>query len=272
MDFKEVFLTNLNMVFNVGKYFICDEHRLWTKSTHTFSQCKFYYITKGECTITVSEHKYIGRAGDWFFIPAGCPHSYSSINGKSFEKFWIHFDIYPDTSLLSSLSLPSFVKINPRSAAHKLFDKIIKLSESNNLTDKIATKSYLTMLFAQVIDIAYPNGIEVKNESNTKIDEILKYIISNINKPLTVNDIASAFYMHPNHFFRFFKDKTGQTPAKYIKMRKMEIAKRYLEDTEMSVSEIMYQIGENDLCSFSKQFKSAFSYSPREYRKYFRNT
>ena len=52
--------------------------------------------------------------------------------------------------------------------------------------------------------------------------------------------------MHPNHFIRFFKEKTGETPAKYIKARRMETAKRYLEETELSVKEIMLAIGEND--------------------------
>lgn len=272
MDFKDVYLTNLNMVYNMGKYFVCSENRLWAKSNHTFSQCKFYYITRGRCTITIAGEKYTAKAGDWFFIPSGCEHSYSSISGTAFEKYWIHFDIYPDISFLGFLNLPYFVKTDKKSSPRKFFDKIIKLSKSDDLTDKIIIKSYLTELFALYIKLSYPDGISVKNESSTKIDEILKYISANIREPLSVGDIAAAFYMHPNHFFRFFKDKTGQTPAKYIKMRKMEIAKHCLEKTEIPVSEIMYEIGENDLCSFSKQFKSVFSYSPREYRKYFKNS
>ena len=54
--------------------------------------------------------------------------------------------------------------------------------------------------------------------------------------------------MHPNHFFRFFKDKTVHFPAKYIKMLKMEIARRYLEETEMPVSKIIEEIGDDDFC------------------------
>ena len=76
--------------------------------------------------------------------------------------------------------------------------------------------------------------------------------------------------MHPNHMIRFFKNKTDQTPAKYVTMQKMEHAKRLLESSELNVTEIMERIGIDDLSHFSKLFKKLYAESPVKYKKNFK--
>ena len=271
MNSCDVFLSNFNITPGICGYFVCSSEKVWSHTTHAFSQCKFYCITKGKCHITVSGKEFTACEGDWFFIPAGCQHAYSSIDNTRFEKFWVHFDIYPNNDFIDSLDLPPFVKNVSPGRIHLLFKKLIRLYKSNDVADKIAQKAVLAELFAAYVRIAHPGGLTAIRNSSKKMEDILKYIMENIRRPLSVSDIAAAFYMHPNCFFRFFKDNTGQSPAKYIKMLKMGMVKRYLEETDIPISEIMYMVGECDTCSFSKKFKSIYSYSPREYRKYFRN-
>ena len=76
--------------------------------------------------------------------------------------------------------------------------------------------------------------------------------------------------MCPNHFIRAFKDKTGTTPAKYIKLRKMETAKQLLESTDLTNEEITEKLALSDSSHFSKLFKEVYNMSPRKYRTYFK--
>ena len=80
-----------------------------------------------------------------------------------------------------------------------------------------------------------------------------------------------AFWVIRHKFLRFFKKKTGMTPARYIKMRKMETAKQLIEETELSFNEIMHRVGCVDAAHFSKMFKSIYGSSPRAYRQNIRN-
>ena len=264
---QDVYFSNLNVASNFGGFFSAPQGHDWSMDDHTFLQNKFYFVTKGSCSISIEGKKYTGKAGDWFFIPAGAIHSYENHKEKFFQKYWMHFDIYPNNGLFHILNLPYKVTVEKGGKAYKLFRQYARLSESDKLTDKIIVKSILMQLVAEYINLAIPDNVSVKSISDTKIDDCLRFINNNIDKPLTVTELAGEVHMHPTHFIRFFKNKTGQTPAKYVKAKKMEVAKRYLEDSDLYISEIMEKIGETDSASFSKQFKSNYSLSPRSYRK-----
>ncbi|MBP3337128.1 MAG: helix-turn-helix domain-containing protein [Clostridia bacterium] len=264
---QDVYFSNLNVASNFGGFFNAPVGHDWSWSGRPFVQNKFYFVTKGSCTIVIEGKEYLGKSGDWFFIPANAQHSYRNHNEKVFQKYWMHFDIYPNNGLFQILNLPYVVKVEKGGKAYKLFKQYAHLSGSDKLTDKITVKSILMQLVAEYISLAIPDNVSVKSISDTKIDNCLRFINNNIEKPLTVTELAAEAHMHPTHFIRFFKEKTGQTPAKYVKAKKMETAKRYLEDSDLYITEIMEKIGETDSASFSKQFKSCYSLSPRSYRK-----
>ena len=84
--------------------------------------------------------------------------------------------------------------------------------------------------------------------------------------------IASYMHMSMRSFLRYFKSLTGQTPASYIALTRMEVAKGLLEDTDLSITEIMDKIGIASVSSFSETFKKHYGYSPRTYREIFRKS
>lgn len=103
--------------------------------------------------------------------------------------------------------------------------------------------------------------------ADSKISKIIKYISDHLDQPLTVSELAEEFHFHPSHLNRIFKKTTGVTPALYVKTKKMNTAKWYLENSDLSIHEIMKIIGESDQAMFSKSFKRFFALSPKEYRK-----
>lgn len=268
---QEIYFSNLNVVCNTGGAFFCPDDFSWTHETHTFNQNKFYFITDGQCVITIEGTTYTARAGQWFFIPAGASHSYSSITGCTFQKYWMHFDLYPSADLFAMLDLPFFVNVPENSVIYDLFRQADNAMKSDSLTQRIHLKTCLFSLLCEYINLVHPAGVSVEDTDN-RIDQILRYINSNLDKPLSVTELAAVFHLHTTHFIRFFREKTGETPAKYIRIRRLETAKRLLESTDMYVSAIMEQIGFFDESQFSKQFKKYYGHSPRNYRKFFRKS
>jgi AraC-like DNA-binding protein len=268
---QEIYFSNLNVVCNTGGIFFCPADFSWAYHTHTFDQNKFYFITSGQCTITVEGTTYHARAGQWFFIPAGANHSYSNISGCTFQKFWMHFDLYPSADLFNMLDLPYFVNVPENSVVYDLFRQADEAMKSDHLTQRIHLKTCLFSLLCEYINLVHPDGVSVE-DTDDRIDQILRYINSHLDKSLSIAELAEIFHVHPAHFIRFFREKTGETPAKYIRIRRLENAKRMLEATDMNVSAIMEQLGFLDESQFSKQFKKYYGHSPRNYRKYFRNS
>ncbi|GAB3793835.1 helix-turn-helix domain-containing protein [Spirosoma humi] len=85
----------------------------------------------------------------------------------------------------------------------------------------------------------------------------------------TVNVLASHMNLSANYLSDCLKQLTGQTAQQYIHEKLIEHAKEILATTELSVSEIAYQLGFGYPQSFSKLFKSKTNQSPLEFRASF---
>lgn len=267
---RDVLVSNLNASANNGGFISFLPENPWKADWHQFNQNKFYCITKGRCTITIVDKTYHAKAGDWFFIPVHTTHRFQKDNSEVFEKYWMHFDIYPtDINLFNQLNLPYCVKLDTDDEALEIFDTYSK-TDGKAITDILKIKSYVLRLIARYIELADKSQITVKSQSDDRIDMVLRHINDNIHKNIPNGELAQICHLHPNHFVRFFKEKTGQTPANYIKRCKMDTARRLLDKTDLNISEIMARVGFDDMSYFSKQFKLFYAMSPREYRKYYR--
>lgn len=233
----DVFLANLNVVERLGGFFSLEKGGGWENGYHIFEQNKFYYVTGGECSITVENKTYNAKKGMWFFIPAGTVHKYHNYSDKVMEKYWIHFDLYPDSSLSKSLSLSHYVDVSEDSTVTRLFDEYIKLSRNAD--------------------------IKVEKKAEGRIEKVLSYININLTKELTNEELAKICFLHPNHFIRFFKQKTGSTPQQYIMQKRMEAAKRLIEQTDLNMAEIAEKTGFYDMAHLSRAFKKFIQWHQR---------
>lgn len=85
----------------------------------------------------------------------------------------------------------------------------------------------------------------------------------------TVGYIAEALNVSPNYLSGLLKVLTGQSTQQHIHDKLIAIAKEKLSTTNLSVSEIAYELGFEHPQSFSKLFKSKINLSPLEFRQSF---
>ena len=109
------------------------------------------------------------------------------------------------------------------------------------------------------------------SELLTKVERILSaYFENGHNKGLpTAGYLASVLNLSAKYLSDCLKQLTGQTTQQLIHDKLIEQAKERLTATELSVSEIAYQLGFEYSQSFSKLFKSKTSQTPNEYRQSF---
>ncbi|MFT3935104.1 MAG: helix-turn-helix transcriptional regulator [Chitinophagaceae bacterium] len=85
----------------------------------------------------------------------------------------------------------------------------------------------------------------------------------------TVQYIAGMLNVSPNYLSGLLKVLTGQSTQHHIHNKVIEKAKEKLSTTDLSVSEIAYELGFEHPQSFSKLFKTKTNYSPLEFRQSF---
>jgi AraC family transcriptional activator of pobA len=85
----------------------------------------------------------------------------------------------------------------------------------------------------------------------------------------TVQQMAGALNVSPKYLSSLLKVLTGQTAQQHIHDKLIEKAKEKLSTTDLSVSEIAYELGFEHSQSFSKLFKSKTNLSPLAFRQSF---
>jgi AraC-like DNA-binding protein len=81
--------------------------------------------------------------------------------------------------------------------------------------------------------------------------------------------IAETLHISPGYLSGMLKSLTGQTTQQHLHNRLIELAKEKLSTTNLSVSEIAYELGFEHLQSFSKLFKHKTQLSPLAFRQSF---
>jgi len=106
-----------------------------------------------------------------------------------------------------------------------------------------------------------------------QLEEILEAYFKNelsLNQGIpTVAYLAEKLNLTPNYLSDMLRTLTGQSAQQHIHDRLIENAKEKLSTTDLSVSEIAYELGFEHPQSFSKLFKSKTNQSPLEFRQSF---
>ena len=82
-----------------------------------------------------------------------------------------------------------------------------------------------------------------------------------------VDEVVAALHLSPSRFRHLFKQETGSSPAQYVKRLRLRYARQLLEDSSLSVKEVMAAIGMNDFSHFVRDFKALHGMTPLQARR-----
>ncbi len=98
------------------------------------------------------------------------------------------------------------------------------------------------------------------------IDKIIVYINENYASPLSMSDVAAAFYLNASYFCKLFKDETGITFTNYLMRVRVDNAKGLLADSSMKLYDVASAVGYTNVQYFSTVFKDLEGVTPSQYR------
>lgn len=107
---------------------------------------------------------------------------------------------------------------------------------------------------------------EHPSEHVEKIKNVHDFLVENIDKRITIDELAKQFYMNPTTLKNVFKSVYGVSIATHINHHRMERAAELLVKTNENISVIAEKVGYESQSKFTQAFKTEFTLSPMEYR------
>ena len=106
--------------------------------------------------------------------------------------------------------------------------------------------------------------------NNTVLKPVFDYMYQNKWERISQKKAASLCYISASHFSRIFIRETGKSFSEFQSRLKVEWAKKMLEDTDLTVTQISEELGFGEPGYFIKIFKKQEAVTPALYRKYYR--
>jgi len=102
------------------------------------------------------------------------------------------------------------------------------------------------------------------------LEPLLGWLMTQLDKPITVDDLAARSHMAPRTFARRFRAEVGTTPHDWLTDQRVLLARRLLEETDLAVDSVASHAGFGDAATLRHHFARRLGTTPHGYRTRFR--
>lgn len=232
------------------------------------------YCVKGSGWYSVFGKRYEIKEQQYFIIPQGEPHIYASNNDDPWTIYWVHFTgsmapIFGDNCYTpTDITTATTSRIADR---NNIFEEIFLTLSDNYGLDNLRYASSLLYgflaSFKYIKQFRNYNAQDARLANNDIISAAVRFMNENIEKQLTLAQVADYIGYSTSQFSLIFKSKTGHSPLNYFNMLKVQRACKFLETTDLKINQICSKVGIDDSYYFSRLFSKTVGISPKQYRK-----
>ena len=111
----------------------------------------------------------------------------------------------------------------------------------------------------------YTNEL-IKNNPDIFVYQLKQYIHAHLDADVSIKTLCSHFYISRSKLYKISKDSFDMGISDYIKSQRINKAKKLIENTDNTISQIAAQVGINDTNYFIRTFKNLQKVTPLKYR------
>ena len=148
--------------------------------------------------------------------------------------------------------------------------EIIQAEVRDSLSDfffKIKAEELIYLTLKELFKRENPTTHALNQIDVQKIYKVRDLILTDINEPPVIKDLASQIGMSESKFKRLFKQIFGDSFFSYYQKFRMKEAARLLKENEMSVSQVGFSLGFSNLSHFAKVFEEHIGMKPKSFQK-----
>ena len=150
------------------------------------------------------------------------------------------------------------------SAAHLVLHLIERYADRDTA---IWCAKYFQLDWSRQSQLPFAVFMGQKAHADQAVRAVQEYIEGRYTEKITVEALADRHAMGRRTLERRFRQATGNSIVEYVQRVRVEAAKKRLENSRKSVSEVMYEVGYNDTKAFRDIFSKYCGMSPVGYRE-----
>lgn len=266
--------------FPIQLYHVDKHHPKFEMASHWHSSVEIIKVLEGVLKVKLSTNEYTAKKGDIVFVNCETVHSAFPSDDCIYECIVMNMDMLSTRDAACSYFIESILNIEytideffpyEDDEFHQSIESLFTYMNKMSSGYKFSVIGALYRLFGIIIDnhLYHSNQSEsevLKDKNIPKLKKVLSFIRSNYDKQLSLEDMAQIAGMSPKYFCAFFKKMTLKTPFEYLMAYRIEKASRKLLNSDLSVTDIAYSSGFNDLSYFIKTFKDIKGTTPAKFR------
>ncbi len=257
----------------------------FTYPWHFHPEFEILYVIDGFGTSYVADNIKSFQSGDLALLGSNLPHfwksdqSYLESEGNLKVKY-IVVQFPRDFFSEQVLNYPEFHAIGKlleqsmrgirfcKEFIPKVKDKILQLPGCSGIK-RIILLLEILQLMAETRDYLLLAGEfyqQDKQDFNSdRLTKVLYFLNTNYQHKIELEKIAEMASLHPSAFCRFFKEKTGKSLSVYVNDMRISYACKLIIEGRMSMSQVCYESGFNNLSNFNRTFKGYTGFTPTNY-------
>ncbi|HEY0054630.1 MAG TPA: AraC family transcriptional regulator [Pedobacter sp.] len=275
----------LNYSFSIRHDTVPYFHNRW----HYHPEIELLYVEKGSGTQFVGDSIQRFSEGDVLLIGSNLPH-YWRCDESYFQN---SPDIKAEATVVHFLPTfwsEKFLDLPENKKIRELFDvakrgvsiaenvrnpliKILKQMLSANETERIILllQALTLIISSQSNTVLSSVGFEnvLQQDEKDTINKIYAYSLAHFKEKILLEEIAAIAHISPNSFCRYFKTRTRKTYSRFLQELRIGYVCKQLIETDLTLTQVCYNSGFNNLTNFYKCFKSITNKTPYEYKKEF---
>lgn len=193
------------------------------------------------------------------------------LDGKPATTHWHYFDSfqrdYPKVKLKRQYFITQAGQLYCTASVNALAELTVHFIQ--RLFGRPIARSVERHFFHEIRGAFETSSFDDSRNSQHPDEDIIQvqlWLQDNLNRDIQLPQVAEQFGMSTRSLNRRFKAATGESPIQFLQSTRLENAKDLLQTSNLSVAEVAYKVGYQDVSNFSKRFKSMMSTTPSGYR------